>query len=42
MRYMAFHGKYLYLVFPGGDAESAGQVFKVYVGAENAPNYGLN
>jgi sugar lactone lactonase YvrE len=42
MRYMAFHGKYLYLVYTGGDAESAGQVFKVYVGAENAPNYGLN
>ena len=41
MRYMAFQGKYLYLVYTGGDAESAGQVFKVYVGAENAPNYGL-
>ena len=42
MRYMAFHGKYIYLVFPGGDAESAGQVWQVYVGAEQAPNYGLN
>ncbi len=42
MRYWAFHGKYLYLVFTGADAESAGRVFKVYVGAENAPNYGLN
>jgi sugar lactone lactonase YvrE len=42
MRFMAFHGKYMYLVFTGGDAESAGQVFQVYVGAEQAPNYGLN
>jgi sugar lactone lactonase YvrE len=42
MRFMAFHGKYLYLVFTGGDAESAGQVIQVYVGADQAPNYGLN
>jgi len=43
MRYMAYHGKYVYLVATGGSAdEGTGQVYRVYVGAEQAPNYGLN
>jgi len=43
MRYMASHGKYLYAVFTGGSAaEGTGIVYKVYIGVDQAPNYGLD
>jgi DNA-binding beta-propeller fold protein YncE len=38
MRYLTFHNKSIYIVFPGeGDV---GQVMKVYIGSDQAPNYG--
>jgi len=38
MRYITYHNKSIYIVFPGeGDV---GQVMKVYIGSEQAPNYG--
>jgi sugar lactone lactonase YvrE len=40
MRYLTAHGKFLYIVYPGwGDV---GQVIRVYLGVDQAPNYGLN
>jgi sugar lactone lactonase YvrE len=39
MRYLTAHGKFLYIVYPGwGDV---GQVIRVYLGVEQAPNHGL-
>lgn len=39
MRYFTFHGKFLYIVYPGwGDVGSA---LRVYIGVEQAPNYGM-
>jgi len=38
MRYMAYRGEYIYIVFPGwGDI---GWAFKVYIGVDQAPRYG--
>jgi hypothetical protein len=40
MRYLTVHGKYMYIIYPGwGDV---GQVIRVYLGVDQAPNYGLN
>jgi sugar lactone lactonase YvrE len=40
MRYLTFHGKTMYIVFPGwGDV---GMVMSAYIGVEQAPNYGLD
>ncbi len=39
MRYLTFHNKMLYVVYPGwGDV---GEVMSIYIGVEQAPNYGL-
>ncbi|MBN2413257.1 IPT/TIG domain-containing protein [candidate division KSB1 bacterium] len=38
MRYITFNKKFMYLVYPGwGDV---GQIMRVYIGVEQAPNYG--
>ncbi len=38
MRYITFNKKFMYIVYPGwGDV---GQVMRVYIGVEQAPNYG--
>jgi hypothetical protein len=39
MRYITFHNKFMYIVFPGW--EEVGAVMKAYIGVEQAPNYGL-
>jgi sugar lactone lactonase YvrE len=39
MRYLTFHGKLLYIVYPGW--ADIGEVMSVYIGIEQAPNYGL-
>ncbi len=39
MRYLTFHNKKLYIVYPGW--ADVGKVMSVYVGVEQAPNYGL-
>ena len=39
MRYSAFKGKYIYLVYPGW--ADIGAVMRVYIGVEGAPEYGV-
>ncbi len=39
MRYTAFKGKYLYIVYPGW--ADIGKVMKVYIGVDQAPDYGI-
>ncbi|HPR88312.1 MAG TPA: IPT/TIG domain-containing protein [bacterium] len=39
MRYSAFKGKYIYLVYPGW--ADIGAVMRVYIGIEGAPEYGI-
>jgi len=39
MRYITFHNKAMYIVFPGEG--EVGAVMKAYIGVEQAPNYGL-
>ena len=39
MRYLTFHGKIIYIVYPGwGDL---GEVMSAYIGVEQAPNWGI-
>jgi hypothetical protein len=39
MRYLTFHNKILYIVYPGwGDV---GEVMSAYIGVDQAPNWGL-
>lgn len=39
MRYLTFHGKFIYIVYPGwGDV---GQIMNAYIGVDQAPNWGL-
>jgi sugar lactone lactonase YvrE len=38
MRYMTYHGQYIYIVFPGG--RDIGTVIKIYIGVDQAPRYG--
>ena len=40
MRYITFHNKAMYIVFPGWG--EVGAVMKAYIGVEQAPNYGLH
>jgi len=39
MRYLTFHNKLMYIVYPGWG--EVGEVMSVYIGVEQAPNHGL-
>lgn len=38
MRYMTYHGQYIYIVYPGGG--DVGKTIRVYIGVDQAPRYG--